>query len=122
MKQHKEISPIDKHVGSRMRMRRSLLGMSQDKLADALGITFQQVQKYEKGSNRMGASRLWDASKVLRVDISFFFEGLQDQKEATDENAMLTRSELSVVSDLRNIQDAEVRKKMLGLIRNVARL
>src|SRR5947209_18659648 len=68
-------NPIDKHVGSRVRMRRMMLGMSQEKLGDALGLTFQQVQKYEKGSNRIGASRLQQISLILQVPVAFFFEG-----------------------------------------------
>jgi transcriptional regulator with XRE-family HTH domain len=68
-------NPIDIHVGSRMRMRRLALGMSQEKLATALGLTFQQVQKYEKGANRMGSSRLQQAADVLGVAVPFFFEG-----------------------------------------------
>src|SRR5919202_5374651 len=69
-------NPIDKHVGSRVRMRRMMLGMSQEKLGDALGLTFQQVQKYEKGTNRIGASRLQQISDILRVPVAFFFEGV----------------------------------------------
>jgi transcriptional regulator with XRE-family HTH domain len=68
-------NPIDKHVGSRVRMRRMLMGMSQEKLGEALGLTFQQVQKYEKGTNRIGASRLKQISQVLGVPIGFFFDG-----------------------------------------------
>ena len=68
-------NPIDKHVGSRVRMRRMMLSMSQEKLGDALGLTFQQVQKYEKGTNRIGASRLQQISHILQVPVSFFFEG-----------------------------------------------
>ena len=68
-------NPIDKHVGSRLRMRRLMLGMSQEKLAEAFGLTFQQVQKYEKGANRMGASRLQQAAQILGVSVPFFFEG-----------------------------------------------
>ena len=68
-------NPTDKHVGSRVRMRRMMLGMSQEKLGDALGLTFQQVQKYEKGTNRIGASRLQQISHILQVPVSFFFEG-----------------------------------------------
>ena len=68
-------SPIDIHVGSRMRMRRMMLGWSQEKLADSFGLTFQQVQKYEKGMNRMGASRLHPAGDILGVAVPFFFEG-----------------------------------------------
>ena len=69
-------NPIDIHVGNRIRLRRTLLGMSQEKLACLLGLTFQQVQKYEKGMNRVGASRLWDISKVLEAPISFFYEDM----------------------------------------------
>jgi transcriptional regulator with XRE-family HTH domain len=68
-------NPIDKHVGSRVRMRRMMVSMSQEKLGDALGLTFQQVQKYEKGTNRIGASRLQQISLILKVPVSFFFEG-----------------------------------------------
>ncbi len=69
-------NPIDVHVGSRVRLRRTLLGMSQEKLGEAIGLTFQQVQKYERGANfRVGASRLYDLSRVLDVPVSYFFEG-----------------------------------------------
>src|SRR2546421_12090300 len=68
-------NPTDKHVGGRVRMRRMMLGMSQEKLGDGLGLTFQQVQKYEKGTNRIGASRLQHISRILQVPVSFFFDG-----------------------------------------------
>src|SRR3979409_322610 len=68
-------NPIDKHVGSRVRMRRMMLAMNKEKLGDALGLTFQQVQKYEKGANRIGASRLQQISHILQVPVAFFFEG-----------------------------------------------
>src|SRR5260370_1858108 len=71
----KSPNPTDKYVGSRVRMRRKMLSMSQEKLGDALGLTFQQVQKYEKGTNRIGASRLQNISHILQVPVSFFFEG-----------------------------------------------
>src|ERR1700734_2325909 len=75
-------SPIDIHVGSRIRLRRTLLGMSQERLGDSLGLTFQQVQKYERGVNRVGASRLFDLSRVLDVPISFFFDDMPDSLAA----------------------------------------
>src|SRR5450830_950313 len=75
-------NPIDKHVGSRVRMRRMMLSMSQTKLGDALGLTFQQVQKYEKDTNRISASRLQDASRILQVAIAYFFEGSPGQLKA----------------------------------------
>jgi transcriptional regulator with XRE-family HTH domain len=68
-------NPVDKHVGSRIRMRRMMLGISQEKLAGGLGITFQQVQKYEKGRNRIGASRLQNISHILQIPVAFFFDG-----------------------------------------------
>ncbi|HEY7998216.1 MAG TPA: helix-turn-helix transcriptional regulator, partial [Pseudolabrys sp.] len=71
----KSPNPVDKYVGARVRMRRMMLNMSQEKLGDALGLTFQQVQKYEKGTNRVGASRLQAISNILQVPVSFFFEG-----------------------------------------------
>lgn len=72
-------NPIDVHVGNRIRLRRTLLGLSQEKLAALLGLTFQQVQKYEKGMNRVGASRLWDISKVLETPINFFYEDMDKE-------------------------------------------
>lgn len=72
-------NPIDIHVGNRIRLRRTLLGLSQERLATLLGLTFQQVQKYEKGMNRVGASRLWDISKVLETPISFFYEDMDKE-------------------------------------------
>ncbi len=74
-----EPNPIDVHVGNRIRLRRTLLGLSQEKLASMLGLTFQQVQKYERGMNRVGASRLWDIGKVLEVPIGFFYEDMDKE-------------------------------------------
>lgn len=71
-------NPVDRYVGSRVRMRRMMISMSQEKLGERLGITFQQVQKYEKGTNRIGASRLQQISSILGVPVSFFFEGAPD--------------------------------------------
>lgn len=71
----KEPHPIDKHVGARVRLRRTLIGMSQEQLGARLGLTFQQVQKYEKGTNRISASRLWQIGRILLVPVEFFFEG-----------------------------------------------
>ena len=74
-----EPNPVDIHVGNRVRMYRTLRGLSQEKLAEKLGLTFQQVQKYEKGLNRIGASRLWDISQVLETPIGLFYEGITDE-------------------------------------------
>src|ERR1700760_4526999 len=71
-------NPVDVHVGSRVRLRRTLLGISQEKLGEAIGLTFQQVQKYERGANRIGASRLWDLSLVLNCPVAYFYEDMSD--------------------------------------------
>ena len=76
--------PVDVHVGKRVRHRRWLVGMTQQQLAEQVGIKFQQIQKYETGANRVSASRLWDISRALQVSISFFFEGIEDQVEGAD--------------------------------------
>src|ERR1700761_1771953 len=76
-------SPIDVHVGTRIRLRRTLLGMSQERLGESLGLTFQQVQKYERGVHRVGASRPFDLSRVLDVPISFFFDDMPDSLSAS---------------------------------------
>ncbi len=78
----KNPQPVDRHVGSRVRMRRMMIGMSQEKLGQACGITFQQVQKYEKGTNRMGASRLHQISRILDVPVEFFYEGAPSEESA----------------------------------------
>ena len=76
--------PVDVHVGARMRQRRTLLGMSQEKLGTAVGLTFQQIQKYERGSNRISASKLYDAARLLEAPVSYFFEGLDETGEDFD--------------------------------------
>src|ERR1044071_6914231 len=97
-------NPIDKHVGSRVRMRRMMLAMSQEKLGDALGLTFQQVQKYEKGTNRIGASRLQQISHILQVPVSFFFDGAPNvpghmQREGGDAPSPAYVSDFLATSD-----------------------
>ena len=87
-----EPNPVDVHVGNRIRLRRTLLGLSQEKLASMLGLTFQQVQKYERGMNRVGASRLWDISKVLEVPINFFYEDM-DKSVASQSPRMFSLPE-----------------------------
>src|SRR3979490_2364617 len=92
-------TPIDKHVGSRVRMRRMMLGMSQEKLGDALGLTFQQVQKYEKGMNRIGASRLHYISQILQVPVPFFFEGVPGRVAGKAETTLSYVDEFLATSD-----------------------
>jgi transcriptional regulator with XRE-family HTH domain len=127
-------SPIDVHVGSRIRLRRTLLGMSQERLGDQLGLTFQQVQKYERGVNRVGASRLFDLARVLDVPISFFFDdmpdnlvggmgasrraaGLQEGQDPFGEDAMTRRETLELVRAYYRISDPNQRKKVFDLIK-----
>jgi transcriptional regulator with XRE-family HTH domain len=82
-------NPVDVHVGARMRLRRTLLGMSQESLGEAIGLTFQQVQKYERGANRIGASRLFDLSRVLDVPVSYFFDDMSDAVQARSPVAVI---------------------------------
>jgi len=81
--------PVDVHVGKRVRHRRWLIGMTQQQLAEQVGIKFQQIQKYETGANRVSASRLWDIADTLDVPVSFFFEGLEDEQKETGGKSML---------------------------------
>ena len=91
-------NPIDKHVGRRVRMRRKMLAMSQQKLADELGLTFQQVQKYENGTNRMGASRLQQMSDILQVPVEFFFEGAPNASAPDGFNVTLSMAHIDDTS------------------------
>lgn len=126
-------NPIDIHVGSRIRLRRSMVGMSQEKLGESLGITFQQIQKYEKGTNRVGASRLQNIAAVLNVPVSFFFEdapngdaeaGAGGLEEASSSNYVvnfLSSSEgLQLNRAFVKIQDPKVRRKIIDLVRTLA--
>ena len=133
-------SPIDTHVGARIRLRRTLLGLSQERLGESLGLTFQQVQKYERGLNRVGASRLFDLSRVLDVPIAFFFDdmpehlsglhgsghntfhvgGFADRQDAfgTDE-ALHRRETLELVRAYYRITDPAVRKRVFDLVKSM---
>ena len=128
-------NPIDTHVGSRVRLRRMLLGISQEKLGERLGLTFQQVQKYEKGVNRIGASRLFDLSTVLGVPISFFYEDAPAgearvqpipgfaESPAADSNILeflSTREGLELNKAFARIQDPKSRRAILDLVRSLA--
>jgi transcriptional regulator with XRE-family HTH domain len=93
---------VDVHVGSRIRMRRQFVGMSQEKLGELLGITFQQVQKYEKGSNRISASRLYYTAKILGVPVQFFFEELPGSEDRASQSD--TREQDTVLSSLMNAE------------------
>ena len=125
-------NPIDIHVGARVRLRRTMLGLSQEKLGESLGVTFQQVQKYEKGSNRIGASRLQKLSEILKTPISFFFEDapgsqknmVDGMSEADSPNYVVdflsTSEGLQLNRAFANIKDPKVRKKIIDLVRSLA--
>ncbi len=131
-------NPIDVHVGARVRLRRTLLGMSQEKLGEALGLTFQQVQKYERGANRVGASRLFDLSRVLDVPVSFFFDDMTDDLKTQtpaliagagelneplapfDQDPMARRETLELVRAYYRISDPQVRKRVYELAKVLA--
>lgn len=117
---------IDVHVGSRIRLRRTMLGMSQEKLGDGLGLTFQQVQKYEKGTNRVGASRLQHIAELLDVPIPFFFEGGPGAiSDGTDSGSsvltefMKSREGIALAAAFSAIEDKRVRQTVLNLIRSL---
>ncbi len=130
-------SPIDVHVGSRIRLRRTLMGMSQERLGEALGLTFQQVQKYERGVNRVGASRLYDLSRVLDVPISFFFDDMPDSSGngaspsniagfaeraefgGPGDDPLAKRETLELVRAYYRITDPSVRKRVFELIKSM---
>ncbi len=133
-----EPNPIDVHVGNRIRLRRTLLGLSQEKLASLLGLTFQQVQKYERGMNRVGASRLWDIGKVLEVPINFFYEDmdksvanqsprmfslpenapmmLEEEEEVFDSDPMHRQETIELVKAYYKIPNRKAAKHMFDLI------
>lgn len=129
-------NPIDVHVGGRVRLRRMLLGLSQEKLGEQLGLTFQQIQKYEKGVNRIGASRLYDLSRILGVGVDFFFDDLEetDPRDASEAMgcAIFADADDSVVEFLKSreaielnrsfsrINDPRVRRSVLELVRNLS--
>jgi transcriptional regulator with XRE-family HTH domain len=126
--------PVDVHVGMRVRLRRTLQGLTQENLAKALGITFQQVQKYERGANRIVASRLFEMARVLNVPVSYFFDdmrgaaagavigGLSDQGQAGFQaEDVLNRDTFELVRAYRAIQDPQVRQKLIELMRSMGK-
>jgi transcriptional regulator with XRE-family HTH domain len=124
-------NPVDKHVGSRVRMRRLMLSLSQEKLGDALGLTFQQVQKYEKGTNRIGASRLQQISGILQVPVAFFFEGAPrlagEAKNFTGAPSpsfvsefLATSEGLALMKAFTDIRSAKLRRGIVHLVEQIA--
>ena len=125
----KQANPIDIQVGNRVRIRRMLIGMSQERLGDLLGLTFQQVQKYEKGVNRIGAGRLFEMARILNVPVDFFYEGVNSAPrpggDAEGEGApvmeFISSGEgLQLSLAFMKIKDAKVRKRVLDLVKSLA--
>jgi len=126
--------PLDGHIGQRLRQRRTLIGMSQEKLADAVGLTFQQIQKYEKGTNRIGASRLWQFCRVLDVPPSYFFEAISGTPYAEEpmsavvtvptkgrsKDPLTRRQTLELVRAYYRIADPNVRRNIFDLVKNLS--
>ena len=118
-------NPVDRHVGLRIRLRRKELGVSQEKLAEAIGLTFQQVQKYERAANRVSASKLWEMSRALNTTIAYFYEGLSDTPEPAGSNLpretvqdfLMTPEGLELASSFPRITHGRVRRKILDLVR-----
>jgi transcriptional regulator with XRE-family HTH domain len=123
----KSPNPVDAHVGSRVRLRRVMLAISQQKLANALGLSFQQVQKYEKGANRIGASRLEQISRFLQVPVAFFFEGASAASEEDTRSLALMNDFASspegitirLVQSFTEIEDADVRGRIVDLVQAI---
>ncbi len=123
--------PVDVHVGRRLRSRRTMLGMSQENLGDAVGVTFQQIQKYERGLNRIGSSRLYEFSRALNVPVAFFFEEFYDEADANgaevhespvafEYEKLANKEVLSLVRAYCGIGNQVVRKKLLALARSLS--
>ena len=128
----KKVSPTDKHVGTRLRMRRLMLNMSQTDIANALGLTFQQVQKYEKGSNRVSAGRLQHLCTILSVPASFFFDGVPrapglpdppevetDGEAAALDSFLATSDGVALVKAFSGIRDQKVRRAVVALVEQI---
>jgi transcriptional regulator with XRE-family HTH domain len=124
-------NPIDVHVGLQVRLRRKALKISQEKLAETLGLTFQQVQKYERGANRISASKLYEIARTLRVPMAWFFEGLSDPSEGRDETAeppetaafahnfLLTQEGIDLANLFPKVQQRRVRRRLVDLVRSL---
>jgi transcriptional regulator with XRE-family HTH domain len=131
-------SPVDVHVGARVRLRRTLLGMSQEKLGNAVGLTFQQIQKYERGANRIGASRLFEMSRILEVPIQFFFDEMASEpaaaryepaigeidhkSELPEQDPIMKRETLELVRAYYRIPEPQIRRRLFDLAKALANL
>lgn len=123
-------NPVDLHVGARVRMRRKFLGVSQEKLADVLGLTFQQVQKYERGANRISASKLFEISRALQAPVAYFFEGLNEMPTAegfTESESeqyvhgfLMTTEGIELAATFPRIKNPKFRRRVLELVRTLS--
>ncbi len=121
-------NPVDIHVGQRIRMRRLMVGVTQTQLADELGLTFQQVQKYEKGTNRVSASKLYAICKVLSVPPEYFFEGLpkigesprKQQKMSDEAHILSTADGIELMRSFKKIDQKPIRRHIVGLVKSLA--
>jgi len=121
-------NPVDLHVGARIRMRRKILGVSQERLAEDLGLTFQQIQKYERGANRVSASKLYEIARSLQSPVGFFFEGLESTTaegvaeggEPFVHDFLMTAEGLELASLFPRITRQKVRRRILELVRSMA--
>ncbi|MCC6918192.1 MAG: helix-turn-helix transcriptional regulator [Alphaproteobacteria bacterium] len=131
----RSMNPIDAHVGARVRLRRMLIGMSQEKLGEMLGVTFQQVQKYEKGANRIGASRLFEVSQILGVPVQYFFDDLpaegerpvarpqglpEDSEESFVMDFVVSQEGLALNQAYKKIGNTKLRRRVLDLVRAIS--
>ena len=126
--------PVDVHVGRRLRLKRTIMGLSQESIGKAIGVTFQQIQKYERGINRMGASRLYDFARALHVPVSYFFEGYGDElsdhsplygmaeseSPAFEHAAISNRETMDIMRAYHKIKNPQVRKRIVDLIKSMA--
>ena len=120
-----QANAVDTHVGQRIRDKRNERGMSQTEVANALGVTFQQVQKYERGTNRVGASRLFDLSRILSAPVQYFFEGLKNQPtpiEEENDNVIhfMKRDTVELVEAYYKVENPQVRRQILSTIRSIS--
>ncbi|MDP1872712.1 helix-turn-helix domain-containing protein [Phenylobacterium sp.] len=122
-------NPVDRHVGLRIRLRRKELGVSQERLAESIGLTFQQVQKYERAANRVSASKLWEMARALKTSVAYFYEGLGDPTAGTGEDDegrdtvhdfLMTPEGMELATLFPRVRRAPVRRRLLDLVRTMA--
>lgn len=121
--------PMDVHVGKRLRLRRSMLGMSQEALGNAIGVTFQQIQKYERGINRIGSGRLHDFAKLMKVSVAYFYEGFEGTESEShgfaedavgfDHEAVDNKDSIAMLRAFNKIRNPQVRKQLINLAKAI---